>query len=297
MLSRHNSLSIFKTTTERETIEDKIPVGNELFIVSESFTDELWIMLKLFFPICIAALAEYAPQVTINLVIGRLPNATEIISIVGLARMFSNISATLILYGIISNLFTIIPQLIGANRIDLIRVHIQRSFLITFLISIPLIVIQFYAGRILYAIGEPEELQSQITQYCLYIIPNVYGKIWLAIVMRIAQGFNYNYALLAITLFVAIVMYPMNILIIRTMGYGYVGSAFVLDFASVFSFVGTAAYISYKGYLSIFYPFMCCSVSGLKQVCFSSVKISFCKNTRFVFLCEIVYCLNLYSFL
>lgn len=235
----------------------KAKKAEENFEISDSFIEEIWIMLKIFFPICIAALAEYAPQVIINNVIGHLDNASHAIAVVGLARMFSMMTGSVFITGMLSDLHTTIPQSIGAKRKDLLRYYVQRSFLIVFIIMIPIILIQFFADKILYIIGQPQSLLYDTKIYCLLIIPNIYGKAWLFIVQRVAQSLNYNYCVLWVTLFCALLIYPLNILFIYKLNLGFIGSAFALDFASIISALIIAIYLYFKDYGFIFKPMLC----------------------------------------
>ena len=215
-------------------------------------------MLRIFFPICIAALAEYAPQVIINNVIGHLPNASHAIATVGVARTFSALTGSVFMTGLLSDLYTTIPQAIGADRKDHLRFYVQRAFCISSIAMIPIVVLQFFADKILGAIGQPQAILHDTMIYAVLIIPNIYGKTWLFIVQRVAQSLNYNYCVLWSTLLCAALMYPLNILFVFVLDLGFMGSAFALDFASIISFLMISAYLWYKEYGFIFKP-MCCS--------------------------------------
>ena len=227
------------------------------FIKATSFPQETWTMLQIFFPICVAALAEFAPQVIINNVIGHLDDAAHAIATVGLARMFSMMTGSVFVTGMLSDLHTTVPQSIGANRKDLLRYYVQRAFFVVFMIMIPIIVIQFFSDKILGAIGQPQPILHDTMIYCVLIIPNIYGKAWLFIVQRVAQSLNYNYCVLWVTLFCAVLMYPMNILFVYTLDLGFMGSAFALDFASLVSCLFIGMYLWWKGHGAIFKPMLC----------------------------------------
>ena len=246
---------------------------NDNFIMASNFGQETWIMLKIFFPICIAALAEYAPQVIINNVIGHLNNnASHAISTVGLARMYSMMTGSVFITGMLSDLHTTIPQSIGAQRPDLLRYYVQRAFFIIFIIMIPIIFIQFFADKILYAIGQPQPILHDTMIYCLLIIPNIYGKGWLFIVQRVAQSLNYNYCVLWVTLFCSLLMYPLNILFVYKFNFGFMGSAFALDFASIISALMIGIYLWWKGHGIIFKPMLCKKDDIVKLIDINSIK-------------------------
>ena len=252
-----SSISIHDEKPMKQNNNNEKVNYDDSFIRAESFGDETWIMLKIFFPICIAALAEYAPQVIINNVIGHLPNASHAIATVGLARMFSSLTGSVFVMGMCSDLYTTIPQAIGAQRKDLLHFYVQRAFVVSFIIMIPIIIIQLFSDKILGLIGQPKDLLIDTRIYCCMIIPNIYGKIWLYIVQRVAQSLNYNYCVLWSTIFCAVLMYPLNIIFVYTLNLGFMGSAFALDFASIISFIMIAIYLWYKGYGFIFKPMIC----------------------------------------
>ena len=203
-------------------------------------------------------------QVIINNVIGHLPDASRAISSVGLARMFSSLTGYMFCSGMLSGLGTTVPQAIGARRDDLLRFYVQRAFTVVFIMMIPVIVLQFFADKIFAAMGQPPDILYDVKVYCVLIIPNIYGKAWLYIVTRVIQGLNYNYILTWSTLFCAVLMYPLNILFVEKLNFGFLGSAFALDFASLISFVIIVIYLWWKGYGVIFKPMFCSKRDLLK---------------------------------
>ena len=60
-----------------------------------------------------------------NMIIGYLPNSSKMLSGIGLTRTFSNVSIS---WGFTSALYTLIPQSIGLNKINLLQLYLQRSF-------------------------------------------------------------------------------------------------------------------------------------------------------------------------
>ena len=76
-----------------------------------------------------------------------------------------------------SALYTLVPQAIGANKNELLRIYIQRSIFINLCLFLPLTIIQFYASKILISVGEPQSLyyiieeNSQIFCFlCLFCV-------------------------------------------------------------------------------------------------------------------------------
>ena len=76
------------------------------FLISSSFSQEMWIIIVQYCPICLAALCEYSPQVIANIVLGHLPNASTLVAAYGISRTFTNVTG----YSISSGMTRYVPH-------------------------------------------------------------------------------------------------------------------------------------------------------------------------------------------
>ena len=69
------------------------------FLIASSFSQEMWIIIVQFCPICLAALCEFSPLVIANAVIGHLPNASTLVAAWGISMTFTNVTGNSICSG------------------------------------------------------------------------------------------------------------------------------------------------------------------------------------------------------
>ena len=87
-----------KNDIKKKTLDRKSEY-ERTFLISSSFSQEMWIIVVQYCPICLAALCEYSPQVIANVVIGHLPNASTLVAAYGISRTFTNVTGYSISFG------------------------------------------------------------------------------------------------------------------------------------------------------------------------------------------------------
>jgi len=88
---------------------------------------------------------------------------------VGLARVFYNISCWSILVSFINSLSVFIPQAFGANKMHLLGAFSQRCCLLSFVLFIPLIAIQFTFSYLLPLFGQSGKIADLSITYLYYL--------------------------------------------------------------------------------------------------------------------------------
>ena len=71
-------------------------------------------------PIIISSLFQFIPQAICFSFVGHLSNATQLLAGTGLARIFTNVTASSFSWGITTGLQTLISQAIGNNTLQTI---------------------------------------------------------------------------------------------------------------------------------------------------------------------------------
>ena len=127
-----------RSTTSLYSLTAISPKKSKYFNQSKSFIHEIYLILQLSLPIGIAILSEWIPVYAGNAVLGHLPNAELILSGAGLARTFNNVTGASLAWAFTQGLFTLIPQAIGRNRVDLLSLYLQRAGFVCFIIALPL---------------------------------------------------------------------------------------------------------------------------------------------------------------
>lgn len=144
-----------------------------------------------------------------------------------------NIIGLSIPWGMNSALYTLVPQALGANKRQLLRIYIQRAICVNILLFIPLTILQFYASNILVALGEPASVESIIHKYCIYSLPYIYFNALNTAVRRVAQASNLNSELFYVSLFCCLICWPVNTLFVDYLNMGYIGTAVATNFIAL----------------------------------------------------------------
>ena len=140
-------------------------------------------MLILFIPITFSNICEYVPQYIAYSFIGHLPNSTILLASAGLSMTFTNCIGMYIPWGLSKELDTLIPQALGqsdhVNNVNRrISIYFQQGIVTTFLILIPILCLQYFAGDIMCLIGQSQDLCGYITHYCRAFIHLVIAAWW-----------------------------------------------------------------------------------------------------------------------
>eukprot|EP01084_Bolivina_argentea_P162837 283344_1 len=234
--------------------KDRKSSANASFVVSKTVHQELKLILFIFIKIAGSNVAELFPQILSNIFIGHLNNAPLLLSSCGLARTFCNVLGMAQAWSFSSALFILIPQCLGANKPELMAIYVQRAFYVCMLVAMIATIIQFFGGEIMCLIGEPKEFCPIISNYCRCLIPLIYGTVWLTIAQRVGQSLNFNTHLFYSVLIPALLAIPLNYLFVFHFGFGYIGTALVIDICVFMAFLLTISCLIYKGYGWIFVP-------------------------------------------
>jgi len=230
------------------------PKKSEYFKESHSFIHEIVLILRSSLPIGIAIVSEWIPVYAGNAVLGHLPNAELILSGAGLARTFNNVTGASLAWAFTQGLFSLMPQAIGKNRLDLLSLYLQRAGLVCFILAIPLSVLQLFGADFFIAIGEPQDIKVIIDNCCKWGIGNIFALNLVSLLQKIAQSFQYEFDLLVISLFCAVLSYPLALILIKPeyLNLGYIGcpiTVFTLNFLNSFCII---ILLCYKGHSYLF---------------------------------------------
>ena len=232
---------------------------NETFIFATSVFEEFRIMFMLFIPITFSNVCEYVPQWIAYSFIGHLPNSTILLASVGLSMAFTNCIGISILWGLSKGLDTLIPHALGQsdhiNNINArIKIYFQQGVITTFIILIPILCLQYFAGDIMCLIGQSKDLCTYINDYCRALIPWVIGAWWYSLLCRLLRPLNLNNHNMFINIIPAIISYPLNYLFISYLEYNYIATAVIMDICIIQVSFGTTLLLIYKGYGFVFKP-------------------------------------------
>eukprot|EP01084_Bolivina_argentea_P099038 178017_1 len=197
MLQKHlyhgSSTKVSNSTIFQST--NKINIKENKFKIEKSIFKESSIILRLALQIGLALVFELCVETVSTMYFGHLANSSQILSATGLAISFTNITVVCIAFGMCSALWTLIPQAIGSNNTHLIALFVQRAFIISFIIELPLAFVLIYSRQILQFMGVNQSDNIDwdiISNYCYALIPFPYFMFTLSILHRVLQNLNYS---------------------------------------------------------------------------------------------------------
>merc|ERR1719249_460015 len=205
------------------------------------------------------------------LFVGQLPDSSFYLGAVGFSQTFVTVTGIAISCGFTTALFTLIPQSIGAGHAKHAAVHIQRSFYITTIVCVMMSVVQFFAGDIMIAIGQPPELKPIITTYCRVPIPYSFSMAFNSILKRLLQSLDMNVPLTYCTLTQLASAAPLLWFFMFYMDFGYWGAAIALNLVTLITTVAAIILIIHKGYGFVVLHFIALAIPGLFQYAFESM--------------------------
>lgn len=140
------------------------------------------------------------------------------------------VTAFSISWGMTTALFTLIPQALNcSNRENILALYFQRAMLIVTITCFIMCFPQFYAGKILHAIGQPYDLIGMVTDYCQTLLPSLFFVGWFTVLQRIAQALHFNWQILIILCFCAILTFPIAYSFVHFLKLGFLGAAHAVN--------------------------------------------------------------------
>eukprot|EP01083_Nonionella_stella_P009916 28384_1 len=181
-------------------------------------------------------------------------NSAVLISGVGLSSSFTNVLSVAICSGLTIALGTLLPQCIGAGHVQLATLHVQRAWYLISILAIFLCTIQYFAGDIMIAIGQPEPLRNIVNSYCRVLIPTTFTEIIFLILTTLIQSLHLNAYLLYTNIVSLVCFIPAAYFLIYYTSLGYLGGAVAYVIYTVIQVLGQVFILYRNGYEYIFKP-------------------------------------------
>jgi Na+-driven multidrug efflux pump len=146
--------------------------ANDKAIPPYSLYYETWYFFTKGVPLMIAAVLEWGvpPWVALALA-GHTHDSRALQMSLGYARVFYNITTLMVGFSMVNYFATVLPGAIGAGRRDRVQRYFQRSVLYITVFWIPVVLLQIFAGDIMFAVGVPQATATDVGIYTRYMIP------------------------------------------------------------------------------------------------------------------------------
>eukprot|EP00928_Gymnodinium_smaydae_P029431 TRINITY_DN22170_c0_g1_i1.p1 TRINITY_DN22170_c0_g1~~TRINITY_DN22170_c0_g1_i1.p1 ORF type:complete len:520 (+),score=59.05 TRINITY_DN22170_c0_g1_i1:45-1562(+) len=122
-------------------------------------------------PLGMASLLQWGiPPLLSMIFAGHTDDSAQLQASLGYARVWFNCTVLMPCFGMGAYFSNVVPGCIGAKREDRIPRYVQRSILLTYICMIPMLVLQFFAGRIMHVLGVPIDTCRDIDEYCRWMV-------------------------------------------------------------------------------------------------------------------------------
>ena len=117
-------------------------------------------------PLCASAVLEWgAPPLITMFFAGATPESAHLQSALGYGRVFFNVSMLMVLLGMNSYIWNVLPGCIGASRKDRIPHYFRRAVVLATLGSLPSFALQFASEPIMLAVGVEPSVAADVGTY------------------------------------------------------------------------------------------------------------------------------------
>ncbi|KAK7307244.1 hypothetical protein VNO77_40130 [Canavalia gladiata] len=148
-----------------------------------------------------------------------------------------------VMLGMGSALETLCGQAVGAGKLDMLGVYMQRSWVILTCMAFPLCLLYIFAGPVLKIIGQDTYISEAAGTFAIWMIPQLFAYALNFPVAKFLQAQS-KVMVIAVISAVAMVFHPvLSWLLMLKLGWGLVGAAVVLNGAWWFVVVAQLAYV------------------------------------------------------
>ncbi|KAK7309732.1 hypothetical protein RJT34_06695 [Clitoria ternatea] len=145
--------------------------------------------------------------------------------------------------GMGSALETLCGQAVGAGKIEMLGVYMQRSWVIIMCVALPLSLLYIFAGPILKFLGQDTNISEAAGTFAIWMIPQLFAYALNFPVVKFLQAQS-KVMVIAVISGVAMVLHPFfSWLLIVKLRWGLVGAAVVLNGSWWFIVVAQLAYV------------------------------------------------------
>lgn len=155
--------------------DDERKDGKEVMI-PDSVSSEILPFLGVAWPVMITCFLEILPGLSSIIIVGQFRDKEEL-DATALATMFLNVSGISIGVGLATAMDTLCNQAYGAGRPKKLGIYLQRGCVILGCVCVPIVVLSCFAGSMLRALGQPENVSRMAGHFVVLsipVIPSVY---------------------------------------------------------------------------------------------------------------------------
>lgn len=214
------------------------------FIPESSRKEGVWI-ISLAAPLAASFLAQYACNLITIYYQGSLGH--DFLSACANCVFFLNLFVSNIIIGINSGIDALATQAYGAKLYKNVGLVAQRAFVFQLIAFIPMCFMLFFSGSILNGLGFDATVTPKSQAYLRICIWGIFPLMIIDTIRRWLEAQGIVYISTGVAFFGFILCWPLNQLMVRTLGYGAVGSAYTFNIINWLTAAVMVIYVYFSG--------------------------------------------------
>uniref|UniRef100_M4BWU7 Uncharacterized protein n=1 Tax=Hyaloperonospora arabidopsidis (strain Emoy2) TaxID=559515 RepID=M4BWU7_HYAAE len=149
-------------------------------------------MVTLAYPVTLAYVLEFVPQLVSMSLVGHLdsPLTKQYLDGVALSIMCMNLTAIGVGFGLATAMDTLCSQAYGAGKSQNLGIYLQSGLIVLALAMIPVFAINWYTEAILLLIGQPEQVARFAGRFSRILLPGIPAMYVYEMVKKVMQAQN-----------------------------------------------------------------------------------------------------------
>ncbi|XP_057436497.1 protein DETOXIFICATION 9-like isoform X2 [Lotus japonicus] len=235
-------------------------------------------------PMVAVTVSQYLLQVVSLMMVGHIGILASF-SGVAIATSFAEVTGFGVLLGMAGALETLCGQTYGAEDFRKIGNYTCCAICTLTLVCVPITLIWIFTDKILLLFGQEPEISHAAREYCMCLIPALYGYAVLQSLIRYFQTQSMIFPMVFSSIAVLCLHVPICWGLVFKLGMGHVGAAFAIAISYWLNVIGLGLYMNYSP-----------ACEKTKIVFSSSALLSIAEFFRFAIPSGLMFCFEWWSF-
>ncbi|RDX62781.1 Protein DETOXIFICATION 9, partial [Mucuna pruriens] len=211
--------------------------------------DAFWVELKrvgsMAAPMVAATMSQYLVEVVSMMMVGHLGVLVSF-SGVAIATSFAEVTGYCVALGMAGALETLCGQTYGAEEFTEIGNYTCCAIITLLLVCLPISLLWMFMDKILWLLGQDPEISHAAHEYCVGLIPALFGFAVLQCQIRYFQTQSMIFPMVFSSIAVLCLHVPICWCLVFKLGLGHVGGAYAIAVSYWLNVIGLGIYMKYS---------------------------------------------------
>ncbi|QCD95167.1 multidrug resistance protein [Vigna unguiculata] len=210
-----------------------------------AFWEELKRISSMAAPMVAVTVSQYLMEVVSLMMVGHLGVLVSF-SGVAVATSFAEVTGFIVLLGMSGALETLCGQMYGAEEYRKFGNYTWCATVTLILVCLPISLVWIFTDKILILFSQDPEISRVASQYCIYLIPGLFGYAILQALTRYFQAQSMIFPMVFSSITTLCLHVPICWGLVFPLGLGHVGAALAIGFSYWLNVVWLAIYMLYS---------------------------------------------------